>query len=465
MARVVVCGGSVIGLCTAVMLARDGHEVTVLESDVDPPPGTAEQAWGRWERAGVSQFRQPHNLFARFRQVCDQELPGLTERLLAAGCVWVDYLDPLPPSLTDRSPRPDDDRLRFITGRRPVVESVVAGLAADERGVTVRRGTRVAALVPGATVRRGVPHVAGVCTDRGEELRAELVVDATGRRTPSGTWLTDLGGRPPYSTAEDRGFVYYTRYFTGPQPPVLRGPALMPIGTITLLTLCGDNDTWSVTVYGLTGDAALKQLRRPDVFERVLRACPAQAHWLAGRPITGVLPMAGILDKYRRFVVDGAPIVTGFAAVGDAWACTNPSAGRGLSVGMIQAQQLRHVVRARLDDPAGFAEAWDERTERVVAPYYWNQVAADRARIAEMTALRDGVAPPPGEPQRPTLFTAATRDPDVFRAFMETVMCLALPQEVVARPDIQAKIERIEVTRGRRMPGPDREELLRLLAA
>jgi flavin-dependent dehydrogenase len=43
--------------------------------------------------------------------------------------------------------------------------------------------------------------------------------------------------------------------------------------------------------------------------------------------------MAGILDRYRRFVVDGAPVVTGYAAVGDAWACTNPSAGRGISVG------------------------------------------------------------------------------------------------------------------------------------
>jgi hypothetical protein len=27
---------------------------------------------------------QPHNLFPRFRQVCDEELPGMTERLLAA---------------------------------------------------------------------------------------------------------------------------------------------------------------------------------------------------------------------------------------------------------------------------------------------------------------------------------------------------------------------------------------------
>jgi hypothetical protein len=89
-----------------MMLAADGHEVTVLESDGDGAPISPVEAWASWRRRGVAQFRQPHNLFTRFRRICDQELPGLTERLLAAGCVWVDYLDSVPPTLSDTSPRP-----------------------------------------------------------------------------------------------------------------------------------------------------------------------------------------------------------------------------------------------------------------------------------------------------------------------------------------------------------------------
>jgi len=187
---------------------------------------------------------------------------------------------------------------------------------------------------------------------------------------------------------------------------------------VSLLTLDSDNDTWSVTVFGTTGDAPLKALRNADCFTRVVRACPLHAHWLDGEPLTRVLAMAGVIDRIHRYTVDGRPLVTGFAAVGDAWACTNPSAGRGLSVGLLHAQVLRQVVAAYLDDPATFAHMWGERTEQEVAPYVWNQVAADRQRIGEMTALREGREPLTPDPASRRFFTAAGQDADVFRALL-----------------------------------------------
>ena len=339
MGSIVVCGGGVIGLSAAAMLARDGHQVTVLEADGESPPTTPAAAWEHWHRKGVAQFRQPHNLFPRFRQVCEEELPDLTGRLADAGCTWVDPLGSpargglLPPSLSDRGPRDGDEAFRHFTGRRPVVESVIAAIAAEQPGMVIRRGVRATELTGGPPSIPGVPHVAGVRTSTGEELHADLVVDAMGRRSRGAELLAALGARPPHTQAETSGFAYYTRYFTGPSQPPLRGPVLMPLGTISVLTLYGDNGTWSVTIYASSKDAPLKALRDGDCFARVIGACPLQAHWLDGQPVTGVLPMAGITDRYHRFVVDGAPVATGFAAVGDAWACTNHRAGAGSASG------------------------------------------------------------------------------------------------------------------------------------
>jgi hypothetical protein len=225
-------------------------------------------------------------------------------------------------------------------------------------------------------------------------------------------------------------------------------------------------DVLQVLADGAFGDAEPPgDLRDAEVFTRVVRACPLQAHWLDGQPVTGVLPMAGITDRHHRFVVGGTPVATGFAAVGDAWACTNPSGGRGVSIGIIHAQLLRHTVRRHLGDPAGFARAWDEGTERVVFPFVRNQLDADRVRLAEMTALRQGRAWAPPDSPMTRLASAAAWDPDAFRAFLATIMCLALPQDVLTRPDISDTIERIGDKTPPPFPGPDRHRLLQLLDA
>lgn len=468
MARIIVLGAGVCGLAAGMLLRRDGHEVTVLERDTDVVPESVDDAWDRWSRDGVTQFRQPHILLCRGRIVLEETLPDVLAALTAAGAARFDMLGLMPPSITDRAPRDGDERLWTITARRPVLEQVLRRAAEAEPGLAIRPGACVRELV--VSVHDHVRHVGGVRTEAGEELRADLVVDATGRRSRLPRWLEAAGCRPVHEEAEESGFIYYTRHFRARNGrlPEFRAPVSTPVGTFTLLTLPCDNDIWSVTVFISAGDRPLKRLREPDLWTALLRACPLHAQWLDGEPITGVEAMGGILDRYRRFWVDGEPVATGIAPVGDAWACSNPSLGRGMSLGLWHVERLREVIREDLEEPRRFAEAWDSVTETELTPWYRETVEEDRARMGEIEALRNGLDPtPPSSASAallPALRATLARDPDAFRAFAASRACVTRLGEAFAD---QGFVERIlELVRGAEpppLPGPDRAQLLALI--
>ena len=193
-----------------MMLARQGHSVTVLEHDSVPLPGSPEEAWNAWERRGVAQFRQPHFLHTPVRQLLDAHLPDVKEGLLRAGCITFDRLSTMPQSITDRMPREGDERFVTITGRRPAIEYAFASAA--ERLMPVCRGASVVGLLTRPSAVKGIPHVIGVRTIGGEEVSADLIIDAMGRTSKLPNWLEAVGARRPIEEAEDSGFIYYTRY-------------------------------------------------------------------------------------------------------------------------------------------------------------------------------------------------------------------------------------------------------------
>src|SRR5262249_44419835 len=158
------------------------------------------------------------------------------------GCVWVDLVDDdsLPPKVKDRTARPGDAALKYVTGRRPVIEATVAAMVAAAPGVKIHRGGRARELVTGPSAIPGVRHDVGVRTDSGDIIRADLVVDAMGRKSPACKWIADAGGRSPHEQAEDCNFIYYTRYFTGSERPRRIGVPLNPMGLFTILTIDGD---------------------------------------------------------------------------------------------------------------------------------------------------------------------------------------------------------------------------------
>jgi 2-polyprenyl-6-methoxyphenol hydroxylase-like FAD-dependent oxidoreductase len=468
MPRIVVIGGGIVGLSMAMILAKQGHEVTVLERDGGDVLGSPDEAWQAWNRHGVAQFRQPHYLHPAGRQILDTALPEVTQALLGAGATAFDVLTLMPPFIEDRTPREGDERFVTVTGRRPVVEYAVATVA---QNLDIRRGVSVTELVVGPAAAKGVPNVTGVRTSDGEELAADLVIDAMGRRSGLPGWLADLGAQALAEEAEDSGFTYYTRYFRSPDgtaPQFMTG-LLTPFGSFSLLTLPGDAGTWSVTVYISSRDQALKELRHPEKWRAVVAACPLHAHLLDGQPVSNVLPMSGIVDRHRRAVVADTPVVTGLLAVGDSACCTNPSLGRGMTMGLMHAVGTAEVIANHLGDPVTLAFAHDQMTQERVTPWYQNTVRFDRARKAELDAPIDG-RPAPEPPGPMTLFAQAfgvamLYDPDVFRGMMEFISMMARPEQVLARPGFGDRVA--SIAGGHEafaQPGPSRRDLLEALA-
>ncbi len=471
MSKVIVLGGGVCGLAGALMLARDGHEVTVIERDPAPAPESPERAWEAWERQGVAQFRQAHYMQPRGSHVLGAELPDVLDALKEAGAAELAWGRMLPPTIADRAPRPIDEKLTTVTARRPTLEQALAGAAGRQDGLTVRRGVGAARLE--TRERDGSVHVAGVRTEDGDTLYCDLVVDATGRRSRMPALLREAGGAGAVDITEegaDSGFVYYTRFFRSADgsTPAPRGPLNCPFESHSILTLPADAGTWSVTLYGAAADPPLKRLRHEPVWTAVMRASPLHAHWLEGEPMTGILPMGGVLDRRRRLPADGS--LTGVALLADAWACTNPSVGRGITFGLMHGALLRDTLREHAGGTAAFAAAWDEVTEREMVPWYEATVSTDRARMDQLRAARDGgpyvVPADPASRLRAALPLAMGVDAEAFRAGMEIVGCLALPSEVFSRPGLAERVTKAAAARGDfRLPGPGRAELLELVSS
>jgi hypothetical protein len=131
-------------------------------------------------------------------------------------------------------------------------------------------------------------------------------------------------------------------------------------------------------------------------------------------------------------------------------------------------QHLRDAIRTHLHNPLEFAHAWDSVTEAELVPWYRDNVEADRARLGEIEALRNGCEPPPADSSsamlRQALLAAVPRDPDAFRAVLASLCCLTPLRDTLAN---QSLVERIHELANNAEPpppaGPNRAQLLQIL--
>jgi 2-polyprenyl-6-methoxyphenol hydroxylase-like FAD-dependent oxidoreductase len=433
----VVIGAGMGGLSAARALADHFEHVLILERDALPEDPL--------DRAGVPQGRHVHGLLAGGQRALDELFPGFENSLIRAGAV------PFRVGLDVRVERPGYDPFPqrdlgwdAYSMSRALIERTVRRHVEECASIKLRQRCRVQELVSRGE-GTGVAGVRYTGPDgKADTANADLVIDASGRGTPTLDFLDAIGRTRPEETIIGVDLAYATAIFDipddaprdwkgvfcfGPGRRDSRGSLMLPL----------EGHRWIVTVGGRHGDnppgdeagfmAYVQSLRTPTVYNAIKDAkrlgdivrfrFPESVYCHYERPETfprGVLPLG---DSICRF---------------------NPVHGQGMSVAAQEARALGQLLAARAhetDPLAGLAPAFFAEVSKLIATpwaaaaipdFVHPDTRGERPANFEQT-LKFGIA----------LAKLAARDQAVHKLTAE-VQHLLKPRSVYQDPELMQRV-------------------------
>lgn len=443
--RALVLGGSIAGILAAHTLADHHDEVVVVDRDDLANAGTS-------LRRGIPWAVHIHALLERGRRVIEDFYPGFTADMAATGVPVGDYGSTCHYYFNGERFADHESGMTLVAANRPVLEEYIRSRTVRLPNVRLVDRTEITGLlsspdrtrITGATLRGR----------SGEQVtvQADLVVDATGRRSPTGRWLQGLGYAPPPQEKVHMGLTYTTMDFEGPLPqdPLGEDIALVPTATpghprgAIFARLA---DRYSLTLTGIAGDRAptdrdgfmryTASLPIPDIHKAVLEAKQRGPADSFGFP-------ASIRKRFERL----ADLPAGFVVLGDAACIFNPVYAQGMTVAAMGADVLRrHLEHGAEPDPRAY---FHDLAKAQDAP--WMMSAASDLGYASVRGDRD-VGTWFGNFYVSQVAAGAARDPRLARAFMRTISLVDSPASLM-RPAVAARVVRTRVAQAisRRRP-------------
>jgi 2-polyprenyl-6-methoxyphenol hydroxylase-like FAD-dependent oxidoreductase len=224
----------------------------------------------------------------------------------------------------------------------------------------------------------------------------------------------------------------------------------------------GDNDTFSVALGTLAGDAELRGLRDPGAFDAAARATPWVAQWMDdAMPITDVRVTTSPANILRA--MGTTPGFTGPLPVGDAACTTDPMYGRGVGLALAHGFGLAALLRSCAPGELGHAAAG--LAADLFLPWFQQARVETQDRVERWRAAVAGVA----GPSRPVSAlraagAAATLDPQVWRGLVRVLMGLRTPDTLTDEPFVRRVRDALASGTPAAPPGlPGRAELVAIV--
>ena len=437
-----VLGGSLAGLLAARVLADHFDLVTVVERDAYPSDASV--------RKGVPQASHVHALMRRGQQVIEGLFPGILGELLADGAHLVDVAGEVawltPQGWGARFP----SDLNVIGFTRPLLDLHVRRRLWPNARVRVLEETETLRLLPAARGGGGVCGVLGRTRRSGsteERMRADLVVDATGRGSRAPRWLQELGYDAPEETVVSAFLGYASRLYRVPEgfasdwkgayvqvaPPAhTRGGIMLPV----------EGGRWLVTLIGGGRDYPPADDEGFLEFARSLKSPVIHDAIKGAEPLTPVRCHRATGNRRRHYErLKRQP--DNFIVTGDAACAFNPVYGQGMTAAALGALALDESLgeqrrRHRGGDLRGLARRFQKRLAKAnAAP--WLLATGEDFRYREVEG---------GSPDAATRFMhrymdgvvrLSTRDVNVRRAMLE-VMHMLKPPASLFHPRVSLRV-------------------------
>lgn len=378
-----VLGGSLGGLLAARVLSNHFEQVTILEKD--PVHRVPES------RKGQPQTQHLHGLLPAGLRVLNHYFPNIEDDMSANGANVMDFAETMNWFSYGGFKKRFKIGINAVTVSRPMLEHLVRERVLALPNVRLQDNTTVKKLITSPDHQQvlGV-ETEGKTNGQTQQLRADLVIDATGRGSKTPQWLKELGYEAPEVSEVKVNVGYTTRVYkrdpaddlgrewmlyTPQAPQETRFGGLFPV----------EGNKWVLTVGGWHGDHAttdekgfmefVKQLPHPSFYEVASHA----------EPLTDVIPFKFPLSL-RRHYEKLTQFPTGFLVLGDAITSFNPTYGQGMSSAALQAETLDKVLQQK---PAP-EQLWKNYFKAVnpIVDMIWQLATGEDFRFAETTGKR-----------------------------------------------------------------------------